>query len=468
MTENSTVPAGNGSVADTESLAHTRSEVGDVGSHVLSDQPVIPEPIARCPGCAVPLEPSGWHPYPGAPGVPECSVLTEHGQLAGFWSQLDAERAATIPGGRPTSRPLRAVQPDERATGPASTWAPVDLTDILAGKRARVVPELGARNDGVPLLYRGKEHSIASEPECGKTWWMALQVAHVLKSGGRVVWVEFEDDPETVVGERLMSAALGLLAGRLTRVQFCFSRPETPYRGAEYLDLLRFDDGAADLVVFDGVTEGMHLFGLDPMNQNDAAKWRHILIKPALKLGSATVASDHVVKDKTQRGRYSIGAQHKLAGLTGAAFQMEQVEPFGRGLKGRSRVTITKDRNGGLRQHGKPIEGEPGMTHLGDLVGDATSGDMAELIFWPPFEDTDADANGSADPAADQKVIKAAGLTLARLKKLNREMGITELRDSVKVRRADVRPALEWLETMGCIDKRGSLYQYRQEPESWD
>ncbi len=281
-------------------------------------------------------------------------------------------------------------------------WTPIDLKPVLDGTAPIVLPTLGRRNDGIPLLYAGKEHSIASEPECGKTWFALLQVLHVLKTDGRVVYVDFEDDERTIVG-RLKT--MGLLPARLTADadQFRYVRPEGAHRVEWLQDLLSFkSETHADLVIYDGVTEGMQLWGLDPLNQNAAAEWRRLLIKPAMAVGAATLCTDHVVKNREARGQYAIGAQHKLAGLNGAQFLMERVDPFGRGLKGRSRVLVSKDRNGGLRQHGKPVEGAPGITYLGDLVGDAGNGEMESLIFWPP---RDAEEHGEDEapepPAAD-------------------------------------------------------------------
>jgi hypothetical protein len=51
-------------------------------------------------------------------------------------------------------------------------------------------------------------------------------------------------------------------------------------------------------------------------------------------------------QNKRNRNGFAIGGQHKKAGLTGALFELISLEPFGKGLKGRSRLVIHKDRNG--------------------------------------------------------------------------------------------------------------------------
>jgi hypothetical protein len=356
------------------------------------------------------------------------------------WRKADQEAKERL-----AAEPLTDATDAEERGG----WKPVDLRPVLDGTAPVVLPEIGRRHDGVPLLYRGKEHSIASEPECGKTWFALMQVIDLLKRGRRVLYVDFEDDERTIVG-RLKT--MGLLAARLTDEadQFRYVRPEGPHRIEWLEELLRFNNDAADLVIYDGVTEGMQLWSLDPLNQNAAAEWRRLLIKPAMALGAATLATDHVVKNREARGAYAIGAQHKLAGLNGAQFLMERVDPFGRGLKGRSKVLVSKDRNGGLRQHGNPVEGAPGMTYLGDLVGDATSGEMESLIFWPPRAEDQEDGVEEAEPKPVDlsKVVKQI---LASLASKDKPQTFNDISARVGFGATKIRQALAQLEDNGEI-----------------
>lgn len=348
-----------------------------------------------------------------------------------------------------------------------SSWWPVDLTAVLSGQRERLKPELGHRQDGVALFYRGKEHSVASEPECGKTWWAALQVIDVLRAGGRVLFVDFEDDEWTIVGERLLRIGAHDTAVAIADVtdRFRYVRPDAPYAPGELEALMMFGDHPADLAVLDGVTEGMQLFGLDPLKQPDAAQWRKIMVRPALNRGVATLATDHVVKDREDRGRFAIGAQHKLAGLTGVQFLMEQVDPFGRGLKGRSRVLVSKDRNGGLRQYGTPTD-IPGVTHIGDLVGDASSGDMASLLFYAPMNEEEKEA------AIGAKIKRLARLALIEIRAAGRSLGVTDIRARVQGRASDIQSALAWLEDhkyveVSSMGGRARSFQYVAWPDGW-
>jgi hypothetical protein len=249
-----------------------------------------------------------------------------------FWPVLDGRRAPVD-----NWKAVRRAEGTLATTEPTgASWIPVDVTPVLTGERKRVVPELGQRQDGVPLLYRGKEHAVASEPEAGKTFWVLLQVHHVLQAGGRVVYVDFEDDEGTIVG-RLVE--LGCPPGLLGMETFRYVRPEERPRPEDLEALFTFGpELGPDLVVYDGVTEGLGLLGLEVNSQESAAEWRRLLVKPATRTGAATLSTDHVVKNREARGRFAIGAQHKLAGLTGVMFLMEAEKPHGVGLKGRTRV----------------------------------------------------------------------------------------------------------------------------------
>lgn len=325
-------------------------------------------------------------------------------------------------------------------------WQIEDITDVLAGSRDPVLPEIGHRQDGVPLLYRGKEHAIAGEPESGKTWFALMCVVDVLKLDGRVTYVDFEDDAATVVG-RLLD--LGVLPKRLRADtgQFRYVRPDAPPEPKDVTRLATFPDGPADLLVYDGWTEGAALAGLniiDGSGQGDVATWRQRCIKPALTLGTATLTTDHVVKNKEARGRYGIGAQHKLAGLTGIQFMIDVVETWGRGSKGRSKILISKDRNGGLRPHGKRDD-KANLTHIGDLVGDATSGEMRSLVLWPPFDDEDGEDLPPAKlrPAVEKirKTLEGSAVMLSG----------RELHGLVKGNKGLFDEALVWLRMSGGV-----------------
>ena len=279
------------------------------------------------------------------------------------------------------------------------SWQPVDLSDVLNGSWAPPEATVGARSDGVGLFYRGKAHTIAGESEGLKTW-LALSAAQdEIGKAEHVVYVDFEDDAGPVVGRLL---AMGCVADRLAS-HFHYIRPESPLNdghGWADLEALMYELRPS-LAVVDGVTEGMTLHGLDPLSNRDAATFGRLLPRRLTNAGAATVSLDHLTKSTEGRGRYALGAVHKLNGLDGAAFVMENRKAAGVGLVGRSTIRIAKDRPGQLRKHALPSSG---MHWFGDLVLDSTSPLIEAQVFAP---ETRAEA-GEARPTHLMAKISAA------------------------------------------------------------
>lgn len=233
------------------------------------------------------------------------------------------------------------AEPDDEK-GFRSSWEPEPLGPWLDGLLRPPTPALLMRDDGQPLLYPGKIHTFQGESESCKTWLALLAAAQVIEGGGRVAYVDYEDCPATLV-ERL--SALGVersaIGGRCHYVS-----PTGWDRTADNLHetLLR----GVSLVIIDGVTEAMASMNLDPLDAADVARWARRL-RTFATAGCAVVQIDHVTKSSETRGRYALGSVHKLNSVDGAAYVVEGVKPFGRGLSGLSRISIAKDRPGAVR-----------------------------------------------------------------------------------------------------------------------
>lgn len=144
--------------------------------------------------------------------------------------------------------------------------------------------------------------------------------------------------------------------------RFIYVRPDEPLADrtgkatagesdlAGVLERYRFD-----LAVIDGVTEAMTTEGLDLMSNADIAIWSRRLPKRLAEHGAATVVIDHVPKNRENHGRFAIGGQHKLAGITGAAYRFDVVRSLSRAIDeavtGIVTITVTKDRVGHVRAH---------------------------------------------------------------------------------------------------------------------
>jgi AAA domain len=302
----------------------------------------------------------------------------------------------------PTPEPPPTSTIDDETSTPGS-WSPVDLTPYLDGKITRPEPTVGLiRSDGLRLLYPGKEHTVIGEMESGKSWFACGCCAAELTAGRPVLYIHFEEaDPGDTI-ERLQ--ALGV-RNDIIAALFTFVGPDRPVTGGELARLLI--EPRPSLVVLDGVNEAMSLHGLKVREEDGAATFRRVLVKPCTAVGAASLAADHVVKDRERRGRDALGSVHKGNGLTGALILLENAEPFGRDLRGRSHLFITKDRPGHLRRNGR-ASGIPGKTFLGELVVDDTRTlfGYLDLKFWAPVDRT-SEQPVDQDDADDQAVLAA-------------------------------------------------------------
>src|SRR5262249_27247979 len=161
-----------------------------------------------------------------------------------------------------------------------------------------------------------------------------------------------------------------------------YLRPTEPV-GAEanLVDLQQILELRPTIAVIDGITEAMTLHGLDPLSNRDIAAFGRILPRRLAAAGCATICLDHVTKAAESRRRYEIVGFKKLTGLDGAAFILENHEPFGIGLTGRSAILISKDRPGQLRKHGR--RRKDGLYHFGDLVMTSHDTSYSELTIDP-------------------------------------------------------------------------------------
>ena len=254
------------------------------------------------------------------------------------------------------------MDPDERKP---TSWLPIDLKDALAGVDVPA-PQFWLRSDGKPLVYAGRTHWFQGPSESLKSMAAQMVVVEVVADGGDVLYIDFEDDDRGVVARLLaMGASEEAIAAHVVYV-----RPDealmdrggkwTP-GGLDYLATLAMRPWA--VCVLDGVTEAMTTEGMEILDNADTARWMRLLPKRIADTGAAVVVIDHTTKNAETAGRHAIGAQHKLAGVTGATYKFEPVRPLARAeseeITGQVKITITKDRPGWVR--GQCRDGVVGM-----------------------------------------------------------------------------------------------------------
>ncbi|OCB38781.1 hypothetical protein A5675_15345 [Mycobacterium malmoense] len=269
-------------------------------------------------------------------------------------------------------------------------------------------------------------------------------VAAELTQGRLVVYVHYEESTPASTIERLR--LLGVDADAIA-AGLRFVAPRWPARIEWIVPLLT---PAPGLVVHDGVNEAMSLIGADIMAADGAARFRRLLITPFLRVGAASIACDHLPKDREGRGHDAYGSVHKGNALDGARYVLENATPFGRGLRGVSHLFVTKDRPGQLRSHGRPTK-LPGKTFMGTLVvDDMTRGPDFFVRLFAPNEENDGPS--AANPLADNVydvVAGMAGQTAPSLRLL-----LAAMRQAGhKVRDGDVRDAVDDLLVAGRLSE---------------
>jgi hypothetical protein len=307
--------------------------------------------------------------------------------------QVAAANGQYFSDGTPIPAPpgANSAAPDE-----PTTWEPIKLGPWLDGDTEAPKPSHGIkRTDGVQLIYARREHTFLGETESGKTWFALGCVAAELTSGNHVVYIHYEEGNPASTIERLL--LLGVDTALITaRLRF-IAPSRCPQ--AEWVDALLTPPPT--LVIHDGVNEAMSLIGADIMAADGAATFRRRLVTPFLRAGAATIACDHLPKDREHRSRDAYGSVHKGNALDGARFVLETSKPFGRRMRGVSWVFVTKDRPGQLRANGRPTR-VPGKTFMGALaVDDATDGPDFTMRFFAPKDDDQPPDNDPAIERAD-------------------------------------------------------------------
>ena len=254
------------------------------------------------------------------------------------WAIATTDAKTDCEGHIPIGAPLA---PEPSRTG--TDWGPVDLASIISNP-TRPSPDLMTRTDGVSLIYPGLVHSVSGESESFKSGLLLWEAALLIAAGDQVLYIDFESDAHSVV-ERLvgMGAEPHALASRFHYIR--------PHSGFQQSHLDSIPEHQYRLIVIDGVTEALSLSGGDTNSADSVARlYQQLPHQLASKYGAAVVLIDHVSKSKETRGRFSIGSQHKLAAISGAAYIIEPDTPLSRGAQGTLNLKVAKDRPGVVRQ----------------------------------------------------------------------------------------------------------------------
>jgi hypothetical protein len=342
--------------------------------------------------------------------------------------------------------------PRREGTGGHTSWLPVDLGPILSGGHTQPAPSILYRSDGNALIYAGKLHSFAGESESLKSWAAIIACSEEINAGRHCLYIDFEDCAESVAGRFL---ALGNTAAQLLEFLH-YVRPTEPFGPAGWADMTSTPQPS--IAVLDGITEAMELHGLKLLDNTDIASFYRRIPRMLTAKGVAVVMIDHVTKSSEGRGRYSIGGQHKLAAIDGAAYMVEPIKPFGRGQHGISRIMVAKDRPGRVREY------LGGSNHVADLhLRSQVDGSVLPEIKAPRMVTADPESKSFRPTAVMEKVSRL----LEEKAEAEGFKGYSKnvIEQSVGGKAQVVRAALELLvaEEFVCAEKVGPALLHRSE-----
>ncbi|MBU3870256.1 AAA family ATPase [Streptomyces sp. 4503] len=312
--------------------------------------------------------------------------------------------------------------------GQVYAWAPVDIAAAWETAEAEEQADVGRLSGDMPIgiFYRGKINGVHAESEAGKSWLACLIVVQEIQAGRYVAYIDFEDDAASIVRRLKLLGA----SRRDVVTFFQYHSPTGPLTEDDEQEFQRLISLEGTLVIFDGMTEAMAMEGLKGNDAEDVASWHAKMTKPFAAAHWAVVVLDHVPHD----GKRAIGSQHKKSALTGVSYLLEPVRPIGKGVAGKSRLKVEKDRGAWVRSHAIP---GPTPQHFADLVINFEGTSLPTANLWPAVQ-TDNKGYKAEPPERVRNDILAF---------LTESPGASKsaIRRAVKGATADKDWALEWL-----------------------
>ena len=307
------------------------------------------------------------------------------------------------------------------------------LVDLDALDSLPEIPPILSRSDGETLIPEGKLSSIYGLPSTGKSWVAVMVAVSVARSGGRVLYWDFEDKPQTLLS-RCNAIGFGVADGR-QRIKW--GRPS-----------MADDPGAlkqAALWVKGGDVPGLLIIDACesagcPSDGSDVVPWYQGHVDPFRVDGISALLLDHIPKRAEDRPAGAIGSQHKLARLDGVALLVSG-KPWTPRQSGNIALTVQKDRHGVL-----PVG-------IGKKAA-AISGAF-----------TDGVLRFSIDPPVAIETVKAEVITQRILDVLDANPdgvnGFKALRGLVQCKQTALDESLRQLESDGLIERQKIGQSYR-------
>jgi len=226
----------------------------------------------------------------------------------------------------------------------------IDLKPFIENGCEPEVPTIADVGLANCLLYAGRMNEIHGEPGTGKSNIAIATSIAVMKAGSTVLYIDPEDTPAGFTRRSLQFGA----------------NPDDLIHRCHYLHNPMPEDIAAAqrwaatnrpaLVVLDGLAESMASEGLVEDKAGDVLTFFRERLRPFTeKAGAAVLISDHVSKSSEERGRWARGSGAKLGRYDGVSYNIGLIEAYAPGHAGAVKLTVAKDRNGGVGRVGQTI-----------------------------------------------------------------------------------------------------------------
>jgi hypothetical protein len=227
-----------------------------------------------------------------------------------------------------------------------------------------------------------------------------IATAEQLRQFKKVTYIDFESDAADIV--------FRLQALKVTQAEilqnFTYIRPEAARDHEDPYWQALLAPGANSLVIIDGVTEALTMWGGETKDNDAITRWMRIFPRViAGESGAAVVLIDHVTKNAETRGRFQIGGQAKLATIDGAAYLVEPLEALAPGRTGSLTIRVTKDRPGYVRRIAGMYRKSDRTQEVAVIHIDSTR-EKIELLIAPPMAEEEAMAIKTDE--FDSKIIK--------------------------------------------------------------
>jgi AAA domain len=295
------------------------------------------------------------------------------------------------------------------------SWRPVDLGPAVRGERVRPQPTILTRDDNRGLFYSGKVNGVHGDSGDGKSFAVLVGCVQEITAGRHVLWVDFEDDEDTIV-ERLID--LGADPDDILE-RFHYHRPAAPFDGlAVALIETKAREHDVTTIVLDSLGEAFGLEGIDEDRDVQVGPWlRRVARHLADATGAGVIIIDHSTKAK-DNPLFPSGSKRKRAAITGSSYLIEAPRPLTREDGGKLRITCAKDRHGHYKR--------------GDVVA------FVEFTRYPDGGMTvhvESVAPRSADSAsADEKLRTIARAAIRAAKQAERPLSGRELEALMNVK----------------------------------